>query len=117
MDVPVVRSIQGDNGERCAAADGLLHCDRQSPANSESVPICVDFVPLASPEVAETLYRVDEAAYTAACGRTHVLHINKRKRRLDASMRPDCLAMAQHGSGMKLQVWDCLLYTSPSPRD
>lgn len=98
-------SIQGgDTREHGAAADDRLTCDRQASANGESVPISVDFVPLTSPEAAETLYRVDEAAYTAACGRTHMLHTKKRKRQLGASVTSDHLAMAQHGGGMKLQV-------------
>lgn len=103
--VPFVCSTQGDhNREHGPAADGRLTCDRKASANGEPVAICVEFVPLTSPEVAETLYRMDEAAYTAACGRKHMLHTNKRKRQLDTTMNADCLAMVQHGSGMKLQV-------------
>lgn len=103
--VPFVCSIQGDHSrEHGVDADRRLTCDRQASANGDSMAINVEFVPLTSPEVAETLYRVDEAAYAAACGRTHMFHAKKRKRQLDTTMNADCLAMAQHGSSMKLQV-------------
>lgn len=68
--------------------------------------ITVDFVELTSKssKVAQALYRTDESAYRAACGRTHALLSKKRRRPLRVSMKPDCLAIMQVGRGMKLQV-------------
>lgn len=75
-------------------------------ASEEFVDITVEFVGLTSKssKVAEALYRTDESAYRAACGRTHTLLSKKRRRPLQAWMKPDCLAMMQFGRGMKIQV-------------
>ena len=68
--------------------------------------ISVEFVELTSrsSKVAQALYRTDESAYRAACGRTHALLSRKRRRPLRVPMKPDCVAIMQFGRGMKLQV-------------
>lgn len=79
---------------------------RRPPSREDSVEFTIDFVELASrsSKVAETLYRTDEAAYRAACGRSHVLFAKKRKRPQRVSMNPGCMTMMDYGRGMKVQV-------------
>ncbi|CAM9614579.1 unnamed protein product, partial [Ectocarpus sp. 12 AP-2014] len=78
---------------------------RPSSSKEESVEFTIDFVELASNSsmVAKTLYRTDEAAYRAACGRSHVLFAKKRKRPQRVPMDPGCMAMMDYGRGMKVQ--------------
>eukprot|EP00903_Cladosiphon_okamuranus_P009171 g8759.t1 len=79
--------------------------DSTAAAKEEFVDIIVEFVELTSKssEVAQALYRIDESAYRAACGRTHTLLSKKRQRPVRVPMKPDCLAIMQFGRGMKMQ--------------
>jgi len=86
--------------------DASLGGERSAAGKEEFVDITIDYLELTSksPAVAQTLYRGDEAAYRAACGRTHTLLAKKRKRPLRVAVSPECLTMMQLGRGMKAQV-------------
>lgn len=82
--------------------------DQPRISNEETVHITIDFLELASksPKVAQTLYRADQAAYRAACGRPHVLRVKRRP--LRAPMKPHFADIMQLGRAMKQQVREIL---------
>ncbi len=87
--------------------DASLGGERSAAGKEELVGITINYLELTSksPVVAQALYRADEAAYRAACGRTHTLLAKKRKRPPRGPLSPECITMIQFGRGMKAQVF------------
>lgn len=78
--------------------------DGRYSADEVSVSIQVNPISLTSAEAARTLYRQDEEAYRAACGRKVELTLRALKGRRARSMPGECFNMISHGLAMRTRV-------------
>lgn len=102
----VVRVQEMMGGGNMTASNSPNDGQHKAVATEEQYAwITAEVVALTPPEATKTMYRLDETAYKAACGRKHLLRLPKpRQRPLTAILSPSCVVMLQHGRGMKNQA-------------